>query len=101
MIRNKEDWQSFVKDAYLWLDYISIPNIENSTAFPLVNGDETEDYLKILSYVERSDMMIILSPPTWHREDSPLSKSKRFSKPMLFRTYRSLLMNRTLENKIK
>ena len=45
-MRNKEDWQRFVKDAYLWLDYISIPNIENSTTFPLVDGDETEDYLK-------------------------------------------------------
>ena len=87
-IMNREDWKRFVKDAYLWIDYISIPNVENSLSFPLVdeNGEECGD-MKILSYIKRSDLMIILSPPMWRREESSLSTSKRFSKPMLFRTF--------------
>jgi hypothetical protein len=98
-VLNKDGWQHFVKDAYLWIDYVSIPDFNmSSMTFPsssssnndsydfmLRSDNNIDNFSPVLSYLKRSDMMIVLSPPIWNPNGADVLE--RFRKPMLLRTF--------------
>jgi len=89
------DWKRTLRDAYIWIDWISIPQPvvedKHSVQYALTRETGKKAVESIPGYVESSSFMLILCPPSTHADRKDMDRSgskKKIPAATCYRTWR-------------